>query len=335
MRPNPSERIFSKSAASNTARSTTQREFQMARTASTRARKSFTSAVKIGVSIGESDFNQHMLDANAFHIESVRADRETALTEAFAAMPETDVLLDEVVQEIEAEEMRDEVHAAEATEEPAATTEISFRDLMLMLDENDVDLAQRTINAAIDERAAFENAKHGDGANIQKTLKKARESMGLSRGPARVLIAAAVDTAFVNRSQHDGSRYNVYAIGKVVDLLRALASDAGEVQNAINRCVTMSLFNMAKAGQTFSLETAKSAASDKYQSDLAIRKHLVRHTVSASTAPTQASSTMQALETLGVVTRSGSSRNPTFALTTNPIVKAIEGKLFKGQAQAA
>jgi ABC-type microcin C transport system duplicated ATPase subunit YejF len=52
--------------------------------------------------------------------------------------------------------------------------------------------------------------------------------------------------------------------------------------------------------------------------------HLVRHTVSASTAPTQASSTMQALETLGVVKRSGSGKNPVFEVVDGPLTRKIE-----------
>ncbi|AWV14862.1 hypothetical protein A3862_04550 [Methylobacterium sp. XJLW] len=61
---------------------------------------------------------------------------------------------------------------------------------------------------------------------------------------------------------------------------------------------------------------------------MAIRKHLLRHTVSASTAPTQASSTMQALETLGIVRREGSARNSTFHLTEAPVTQQLEAVLF-------
>ena len=56
----------------------------------------------------------------------------------------------------------------------------------------------------------------------------------------------------------------------------------------------------------------------------AIRKVLIRHTVSASTAPTQASSTMQALATLGVVKAEGSTRNPVYKLTNHPVVEKLE-----------
>ncbi|WP_372708705.1 hypothetical protein, partial [Klebsiella pneumoniae] len=139
---------------------------------------------------------------------------------------------------------------------------------------------------------------------------------------SRVMLAAQVDPSFINRTLHDGSCYNVYAIDKVADAVKGLAD--GVVSNAINRACMVSLFNMRKAGLPFTGEVAKACASDKHPIDLAIRKHLVRHTVSASTAPTQASSTMQALETLGIVKREGSSRNPTFTLTDAPIVQRLE-----------
>jgi hypothetical protein len=61
---------------------------------------------------------------------------------------------------------------------------------------------------------------------------------------------------------------------------------------------------------------------------VSLRSALHRHTVSASTAPTQASSTMQALETLGLVKREGSVRNPTFTLTDHPAVAHLEARMM-------
>ncbi|AMB48299.1 hypothetical protein [Methylobacterium sp. AMS5] len=294
-----------------------------------RTRKSFKNdAPKINVNFGELQHDAMIATRDAAAESERLAAIQLSLEETFADLPvqeaeASDAVLDLVAQEIAAEEMRDELQA------PATPTGPSFRELMDLLDDTDIEMAQRTINAAIDERAQFELQKKGDGHNIQRTLKKAREGMGVSKAPARVLIAAAVDTAFVNRTQHDGSRYNVYAIDKVVDILRALGSDAGEVKNAINRACLKSIFALQAAGHAFSLELAKACASDKYGVEIAVRKHLTRHTVSASTAPTQASSTMQALETLGVVKREGSSRNPTFTLTDAPITAALKEKIQK------
>ncbi|WP_114217455.1 hypothetical protein [Ochrobactrum sp. 3-3] len=55
-----------------------------------------------------------------------------------------------------------------------------------------------------------------------------------------------------------------------------------------------------------------------------IAKLLTRHTVSPSTAPTQASSTMQALETVGAVKNVGTERAPVYRLLDTPIAKRLE-----------
>lgn len=144
---------------------------------------------------------------------------------------------------------------------------------------------------------------------------------------ASVTLACNVDPAILNRSLHEGSRYNVYAIGKLADAIFALSG--GQVSNAINNAVMRSLFRFRAAGKTFTGEMAKAAASDKIRVDAAVREHLVRHTVSASTAPTQASSTMQALETLGIVKRTGGTKNPTYELTDSPVVRKLEEVLAK------
>ncbi len=181
------------------------------------------------------------------------------------------------------------------------------------------------ITAAIDARSAFETEKHGASHNIHKTLSKVRKAL-MWKDTSRVMLAANVDPAFINRTLHDGSRYNFYAVDKVADAVKGLAD--GVVSNAINRACMVSLFQMRKAGIPFTGEIAKACASDKVHVDVAIRKHLLRYTVSASTAPTQASSTMQALETLGIVRREGSARKPTFHLTDAPVTRQLEAALF-------
>lgn len=180
--------------------------------------------------------------------------------------------------------------------------------------------------AAFDDRSAFERAKDPDNTNIQRTLKKARAQM-VTRRAAQVMLATNVDPATINRVFHEGSRYNVYALGKLADVIFGLTKNPehqqGQITNAINLACMRSLFQFRAAGMQFTGELAKAAASDKIRVEAAIRSHLVRHTVSASTAPTQASSTMQALTTLGIVKKSGSHRNPTFDLADTPVVAKL------------
>lgn len=231
-------------------------------------------------------------------------------------------IIEEAVQALEAIE---EVHATEAPVEPVDLDQqpMSLIDMMANLDQAEVMAKAKAIGAACDKRLAFEKAKHGDGANIEKAINRGRAMMTKDLNAARIMLAAQVDPDVINRSVHEGACYNVYAIAKLADLVNGLAT--GVITNAINKACMQSLFKFRAAGLTFSLESAKLAASDKIRvADKAIKDALVRHTVSASTAPTQASSTMQALETVGIVRREGSSRNPTFVLTDTPQTARLE-----------
>lgn len=187
----------------------------------------------------------------------------------------------------------------------------------------------------LDARAAYEKSKNKDNAGIQRTLSAVRKSLFISRDAAKAMIACKVDADFVNSVQHEGKRYNVYAIGKFADLVKALTT--GEMTNTINRCITTSMFAVIDAGKNFNMSAAKGAASDKATRELdpSIKKLLTSHTVSASTAPTQASSTMQAFQTLNVVQATGSKRNPDYKLTNNPAIKELRKAIAKPVATAA
>jgi hypothetical protein len=200
----------------------------------------------------------------------------------------------------------------------------TLNELLAAQNDEAVDDMVFSIAEEIDTRVSFEELKKGDGANIQRTLKKIRTQMVTKRA-ARVLLASNINPAFINREVHSGSKYNVYALGKLADVIYGITD--GAVANAINLACIKSLFKCRDAGITFTGEVAKACASKQYQIDAAVREHLVRHTVSTSTASTQASSTMQALATLGVVKVEGSSRNPIYVMTENLIGKKLEAML--------
>ena len=197
----------------------------------------------------------------------------------------------------------------------------SWNDVLPGPDGKTVENMVYALGESLTERDTFEANKDSSNANIVRTLKKVRSQV-VTKAAARVMVACNVDPGFINRVQHDGSRYNVYAIGKFADIVKALTG--GSVNNAINIAVMKSLFQFRASDVVFNMTMAKAAASDKIKVDSSVNKILVRHTVSASTAPTQASSTMQALTTLGIVTAAGSKRNPTYTLTAHPVVKELE-----------
>jgi hypothetical protein len=178
-----------------------------------------------------------------------------------------------------------------------------------------------TVTKEIDQRAAFERQERPNNENIHKTLDKARARLAIPSAAA-VLIAAKVDVGFINRSIQEGKRYNVYAIDKVSDIARFLKN--GKQLNAYNNAVCRSLFKFRAAGESFTGEMAKAAISDKIRVTAQMQKILVRHTVSESTAPTQASSSMNALETLGIVANKGTQKHPVYELTDTPQTKRLE-----------
>ena len=257
----------------------------------------------------------------------VTAIASTDLPTDLAVLHMTETAAPEIVEDV--------VAALEASDEgftdfPATADEPSSNDfdaLMAQVPDAEVDAKLTATVTAIDERAEFEKVKDPANAKIQGTLKKVREQLATKRA-ARLMCVTAIDPSVLNRTIHEGARYNVYAMGKLGDAIYGLTNaddgQRGGIRNAINLACMRSLFKFRAAGVQFSGEMAKCAASDKIRVERAVNEMLVRHTVSASTAPTQASSTMQALETLGIVKRSGSGKNPNFDLTTAPIVGKLE-----------
>jgi hypothetical protein len=233
------------------------------------------------------------------------------LPEAPPASTDAATAIEGVVAEIEA--------AAEVEKTPTQ----DFGTILKSITDEDALIMAHKAGAAIDERMGFEKVKDPTNEKIQNYLKATRAKM-VTPSAARVLIATNVDPSILNRSVHEGARYNVYAMGKLSDIIGAVTADKFSIGNAINNACMRSLFRFKAGKVQFTGEMAKAACSDKIRVDRAIGEMLLRHTVSASTAPTQASSSMQAFETLGIVKRTGSQKNPNFDLTDAPITAMIE-----------
>lgn len=216
------------------------------------------------------------------------------------------------------------VHAAPATGEPGDALD-AWNKVIDAIGKDEAIAMALKVSAAIDERKAFELAKDPNNANIQRTLKKAAAQLSMPSA-CKAMEVTGFELGQLNRVKNAGSRYNVYAFGKLADVLNGVVN--GAIGNKINNACLRSLLKCHKAGITFTMETAKLAASDKIRvTDKNLAACLVRHTVSASTAPTQASSTMQALTDLGIVSRGGSEKQPIFSLTSAPIVAKLESIL--------
>src|SRR5690606_17031071 len=93
--------------------------------------------------------------------------------------------------------------------------------------------------------------------------------------------------------------------------------------NKINIAVIYSLYRLSELQIPFTAEIAKGCASDKMFIPPFCAAHVRRHTVSASTAPTQTSSTMTALEVLGIVKSVGPKNAQQWQLVDSPLTRAL------------
>lgn len=235
---------------------------------------------------------------------------------------------------IEAEAAAQELYATQAADqapavipdedEAPAVAQADDRDFMEIADSVSHVRAEEMVAhlaTAWSDRAAYENAKNPNNANIQKTLSK-EIAAHAAPGLARMLIAADVPAGYMNVMEVSNARRNIYAPAKLRDMLSGVARNG--MTNAINIAVLVSLFRTAAVKLPFTMTIAKAAASDKAFCPPEYHAHMRRHTVSESTAPTQAGSTMLALEILGVVKNVGTSRSQVWQLTDAPVTKALE-----------
>lgn len=201
-------------------------------------------------------------------------------------------------------------------------TNVSFADLTASFSDEDVKSFTLNLAAEFDIRADYERAKNADNENIQKNLAKSRAKFARSSA-ARFMLAANVPVAFLNRNERVNAKYNVYAVEKVADLVDAVMHK--RAMNAINLNVLKSLFKLTAKDIAFTHKLAVASASDKaVVEDASIRKLLSRHNVSFTTASTQASSTMNALVTCGVVTEyMTDAREIAYRLNENALVEAL------------
>lgn len=207
---------------------------------------------------------------------------------------------------------------------PAADTSPVAQTLPQIADSySDEDKLAMAVKVAkgFDDRSAYERQKNPNNERIHKSLDKSRAKLTLPSAAA-ILIASQVPADFINRSQSEGSRFNVYAVDKLADLVKGLRD--GALTNKINIAICKSLFRFRAAGEKFTGEMAKAAACDKVKVSAAMQKILIRHTVDPGTMSTQTSSTMTALQTMGIVKNTGSFRAPVYELTDTPQTKRLE-----------
>lgn len=179
---------------------------------------------------------------------------------------------------------------------------------------------QADLALAFADRAAFEQQTNPSNDNIQKTIRKLIAAYS-TPNVARALVVLKVGAGHINETEQGVKRRNVYALDKIRDVLYGAVT--GHMKNAINIACLTSIFKLEVAKEPFTMSVAKMCASDKIAAPAHLKALLRRHTVSESTASTQASSTMTALEVLGVVKNVGTRNHPSFMLTNSPLTTRL------------
>lgn len=267
---------------------------------------------------------------------------EAALNEGFVPAEELEAPPVEIILDVEdivkatADANGADVTEAEADEastedeaDDASVDAKSFAELVAEVSNDQVAEMQKDLLAAFADRAAYERESNPNNDNIQKTLTKVQKGH-LAFGISKALKAIGMSANYLNKSEVSGKRRNVYALEKLQDLI--YGAQTGWVKNAINAAVLISMVRLEKAGVPFTGAVAKACASDKIAVDGQLKGLLARHTVSESTASTQSSSTMTALEDLGAVVNMGTQKHPVWKFSDQPIAlrlrEIVEQKLI-------
>lgn len=159
------------------------------------------------------------------------------------------------------------------------------------------------IDAAFNARIDYQTAKitaetKGD---IVKTLRELHRDSSHER-IAEIMMLSNVDANYINRQERDNARFNVKSATKVVNVARVLAKVATLNHYTIAALRSMHSFHLADV--TFCQSDAVAAMSLSVNcKDVSKNKHLVRYAshTSPSTASTQSSSSLNALQMYGVV----------------------------------
>ena len=193
-----------------------------------------------------------------------------------------------------------------------------LKEIIKTITDDDRQIMRSYVHDAFDRRLQFEAAHGNKKADKIDAYRKKITTLPL----CAMLVATDTDPDFVNRSISEGKRFNIYAIDKLADVLMGL--ETGFIKNPHNLAILKSLIQFRDAGVSFTGEMALAAASDKFKVDAAAAKLLVRHTVAKGTASTQASSTMNALQTLGIVINRGDKKRAIWQLTDTPQSRRLE-----------
>lgn len=166
------------------------------------------------------------------------------------------------------------------------------------------------INAQFDARCAYEASKDAKDSMMLR-LKTQRESM-THNVIAEMIATYQIDVAFINRAEKKNARMNVYAIDKIVNLLRCAAKV--DALNHYTRAILLTAKKFQENALLMTQDDAMLACNyDAKSKDKTREKLIVRYAnvVAANTASTQASSSLNTLKECNLLSESKSAANDT------------------------
>lgn len=176
---------------------------------------------------------------------------------------------------------------------------------------NEVQNYSAALSEALASRIAYEVSKNAENDSIVSCINSIAKDVAHD-SIASIMMQSNCDANFINRSERVSNRYNVYAAEKVANIARAVA-----VVKTLNH-YTLAIFKSALALEassfTLSHKSAVAACSSSIKHSDAKQERVLKSTryakhVAAQTASTQASSSLNALATMNVISETRDAAN--------------------------
>lgn len=151
---------------------------------------------------------------------------------------------------------------------------------------------------AFEDRIAFESTKEDCTNQMIDNLISVSKEFTSDR-VCRSFVALGIDASFVNRNSSKFSRFNVYALQKVAEIVKAMTGL--HIRTATIRCFLKSLFACRVAEVPFTKQLQLAALSKDIRISKSHDALLTRHTLSKATAAAQRSQMIVTLEGLNML----------------------------------
>lgn len=207
------------------------------------------------------------------------------------------------------------MHATQSSAAPKRVTHMT----------NNVQTYSAELQASIAARITHERCKNGDNHSIASCLNGIAKDVAHD-SIASIMLQSNCDADFINRSERVSARYNVYAAEKVANVARAIA--VVKTLNHYTRAIFASALALEASAFVLSHKSAVAACSSSIKHSDAKQERVLKSTryakhVAAQTASTQASSSLNALATMGVFSETRDASNAVAYLVNRESFAAV------------